>query len=1613
VARARPDAVAVRRGDRALTYGELDRRAGGLARHLRGLGAGPESVVGVLVDRSPELAVALLGVLAAGAAYLPLDPDAPPARSAALLDGVGAALVLTTSVLRGRLAGCRAAAVALDELDVAPAALPAAGVAPGGLAYVVHTSGSTGRPNAVMVTHGALAAHALAIAGRYELTAGDRVLQFASIAFDVAAEELYPTWIAGAEVVLAARRAMTPAELEAEAARAGVTVLNLPAAYWATWAWELEREPRPLPPSVRLVVVGSEAVPAEALRSWGARPGPALRNAYGVSEATITSTVADLDPAGVEDPVPIGHPIAGTAAHVVGADLEPVPGGAEGELLLGGAGVARGYLGQPGLTAARFVPDPFGPPGARAYRTGDLVRRLEGGALAFRGRLDDQVKVRGHRVEPAEVAARLREHPDVAVAFVAARRDRPGTARLVAYLVPRDPRRIPGGAELRALLVERLPAPMLPDGYVVLDAMPLTAGGKVDRRALPPDRPPARPRGAAPATGLERTVAAIWREVLDLPDVGLDDDLLELGGGSLGAMRAVARLRAATGVEVPLAALFEARTVARVARLVEERRGPARPALPDIRPGPPAARAPLSLQQEQVWFLTRLAPGSVAYHAQTTIRLAGPLDAGVLERSVTELVRRHEILRTTFEEVDGTPWQVVHPPGPARVARVDLRGLPATERAARAEALVRDELRRPFDLARLPLARWTLIRLGPEEHELVLVEHHLVHDGWSFALLMRELAAVHRAYARGEEPGLPEPALQYADFARWQRAAMASEGMAAQLEHWRTRLAGAPQGLALPADRPRPRHQSFHGGLVRAELAGPLRTALRALCREHGVTLFMTLLSAFAVLAGRLTGERDVCVGSAFANRRQRQTEELLGMLVNTVVLRWDLADDPTVAELLARTRAEVLAAAANQEAPFGRVVERLNPDRDPSRNPVVQVMFSFDDSPLAELDLGGCAGTVYECHNGSAKLDMHVVVEPRSERQVGEAGRLDDRITLLWSYNSDLFDAATAERVVARYVRLLEAAVAAPGTRVSALPLLDEAELRTLRSWAVAPPPAGTARLAHELVEQRAAAHPDRPAVRFRGEQLTYGELDRRASLLARTLDAGPGSVVALGLPRSLELVVAVLAVLKSGAAYLPVDAAEPPARLRRLLSAAGASMLLTPAGSAPAARSGLAAPGPARPDDLAYVICTSGSTGVPKAVGVPHRALACRLQALQEAHRLTPDDRVLQKTPSTFDVSVWELLWPLSVGALLVVAEPEGHRDPAYLVDVIARERVTTAHFVPSMLAAFLDQPDLGRCGALARVASGGEALTAALRDRCLAALPAELHNFYGPTEACIEAVAWRCRAGDGPVVPIGRPIAGTEAHVLGPVLEPVPVGVPGELCLGGPGLARGYLARPDLTAERFVPHPFAVGERLYRTGDVVRWRPDGTLDFLGRADDQVKLRGYRIEPGEVAAALREHPAVAAAHVAAARTEAALVAHVVPRDPRSPPDEAALREHLRDRLPAHLVPASYVVLDAFPLTPHGKLDRRALPDPVAPAAAAHRPPLTDLQRRLAGVWEEVLGRPRIGLEDDFFALGGHSVLAARIVARLRADHGLDVSIVTLFDHPTIAALAGALGDR
>ncbi|HEX8690813.1 MAG TPA: amino acid adenylation domain-containing protein, partial [Longimicrobium sp.] len=1626
-----PDAVAVEFGDQRLSYAELDARAGRLARRLRAMGVGPETVVALCLDRSPALVVGALAVLEAGGAYLPLDPDAPAERLRYMLEDSGARVLLTRAALSGRAAEAAGAAVEVVLVDAAEAAEADAGDGPEelvsgvgaeNLAYVIYTSGSTGRPKGVQVTHGSLANLVGWHREAFGVTAADRATLVASPGFDAAVWETWPYLAAGACLCIpddAVRAA--PAPLCDWMVAAGVTVSFLPtplAESVLALAW-------PADAALRLVLTGGDRL--------ASRPSPDLPwrlvNNYGPTENTVVSTSGVVEPRDGRDAgaPTIGRPVANTRAYVLDASLRPAPVGVAGELYVGGDGLARGYLGRPALTAERFVPDPFAvEPGARLYRTGDRARWRADGEIEFLGRLDFQVKVRGFRIEPGEIEAALLRHPQVREAVVLAREDRPGEKRLVAYVVADGG--WPGADALRAHLSARLPDYMVPGALVELDALPLTSSGKVDRRALPAPELAAERPYVAPRTAAEEVLAATWSAVLGVERVGVEDNFFELGGHSLIATRVVSRVRSAFGVELPLRAVFEAQTVRALAARVEALgSGGATLDAPPIVPVPRDLELPLSFAQQRLWFIDRLQPGSAAYNIPVALRLRGELDAAALAWALTEVVRRHEVLRTTFGVgADGEPVQVVHAPAPVRLPVIDLAAADPDRREALVGRRANDEASRPFDLARGPVLRCALLRLGAGESVVLFTMHHIASDGWSMEILQREVTALYGARARGDDADLPELPVQYADYAVWQRRWLEGEVLERQVAYWRDRLSGAPAVLELPADHPRPAVAGGRGAGHAFALPPELSRALRELSRREGATLFMTLLAAWSSLLARYGAGGDVPVGTPVAGRTRLETEGLIGFFVNTLVIRTRLDGDPTFREVLGRVREGVLEAQAHQDLPFERLIDELAVERSLAHTPLFQVSFTLEqaahgggDGGGGGLRLGGAEIAPVASSSGTAKFDLTLGMSDFGDHVAGTI-----------SYRAELFDAATVERMAGHLARLLERAAADPDARLSEIELLDGAERRqVLEEWNAADADLPE-RTLHALFAAQAARTPDAPAAEFAGETLTYASLDARAERLARRLrcaGVGPETVVALSVERSLRLPVALLGVLKAGGAYLPLDPSYPPERLRYMLEDSRAGVLLTERAVGEGIAAELSAaggtvvfldeddehggdaperaaePGPAAaPGNLAYVIYTSGTTGRPKGVMVTHRSAARLVMAQTEKLGFGPGERVLQFAPLSFDTSVAEIFTALCSGSCLVGEPADALLPGAPLARLLAERRITHAKFTPSALAAVPP----AALPELRTLVVGGEACTGELVARW--GEGRRFINVYGPTEATVRA-AWAELTPADAVPPIGRPLAGARLYVLDEAFAPRPVGVAGELYVGGEGVARGYLGRPALTAERFVPDPFAVepGMRLYRTGDRARWRSDGQLDFLGRVDEQVKVRGYRIEPGEIEAVLREHADVREAAVVAREDrsgEKRLVAYVVGGEAAEP---RALRAHLSARLPDYMVPGAFVRLEALPLTPSGKVDRRALPAPDRAAAGAYLAPRTAAEEVLAGIWGEVLDLERVGVEDNFFELGGHSLVATRVVSRVRQAFGVEIPLRAVFEAQTVGALA------
>jgi amino acid adenylation domain-containing protein len=1634
-----------------LTYAELDARANRLAHHLRALGAEPEVPVGVFLPRTPELIVSLLAVLKAGAAYLPLDPAYPPERVEYMLGNTRVPLLVATAGLAGRLAHFGGAVVRVDadaaEVAARPAESPGVAVEPANLAYVIYTSGSTGRPKGVQIEHRSTAA---VLAWLRDVVSDEErrsVLASTSVCFDVSIAEIFGTLCWGGTLVLV-ENALSLASLGEPVS----TVAMVPSA-----AAELLRMGA-IPPCVRMLALGGEPLRnGLAQRLYALGHVDRVLNLYGPTEDTTYSTCKEVEK-GRSAAMSVGRAVRGTAARVLDAALRAVPDGETGEVWMAGAGVSRGYLGAAGMTAERYRPDPLGAPGARMYRTGDLGRVLPDGDLHCLGRMDHQVKVRGYRVEPGEIETVLAAHPAVREAAVAAWDDR-GEKRLAAYVVGEGT--APSPAELREHVRAHLPEYMVPDAFAFLPALPHTPNGKVDRLALP--EPKADREGAgeyvAPRTPEEAALALIWSEVLGVERVGIRDDFFTLGGHSLLATQIVARVRQAMHAEVPLGTIFAMPTVEELARQLADAASPV-DASARIPRAPRDRPLPLSYPQESVWFFQHLKPDMRSYNFQATVRVRGALDAGALERTLGEIVRRHEIFRTTFPAVEGAPAQVVHAPWSVRLPVHDLRELPEAERAARMDALLTAEFRAPFDLEKLPLVRWTLFRLGDDDHVFVAVEQHLVHDGWSFAVFLRELTAIYPAFARGEAHALPEPAVQFGDFAAWQRDWVRSPEAREHLEWWKRRLEGVPPMLELPADRPRPAEMSFRGSAHRVSLSAPVFAAADAFSRRRGVTLFMTLFAAFEALVHRYTGETDFCVGSGVAGRRLRESEDLIGMVVNTIPIRADLSADPSFDELVERVRTAAVETYRHQDVPFAEIVAAVDPERSRGHLPIFQVAFNFHHAPYPALVLGDAKLEVEEgLGNESAKFDLNVIVIPRAHQHAG------DEVVMIWEFAEDLFDPDTVRRMIGHFQALLAAGLAEPGARVSRLAFLpaDEARAALARAGDATPYPRDAT--LHALVAEQARLYPDAPAVEHGDRAMTYAELDAladRVALRLRGLGVGPEDRVGVAMERSPELVASLLGVLKAGAAYVALDPDYPAERLGFMLRDAGArALLVRDAVPASVAGCGLpvaslaalpAADGGPWPElgggSLAYVVYTSGSTGTPKGTLITHRGVV-RLARGSTYLQLHPGDRSGQTSTASFDASTWEIWAPLLNGATLVVIERDDLVSTRRLERVVRERRLDSLFLTPAIFNQVAHEaPET--LAPLRDVLTGGEAADPAAFARVLGACPrTRVLHFYGPSESTTYATWHEVeRSAEVPVsIPIGAPVPNTRVYVLDRELRPVPDGVAGELHVAGDGLARGYHARPALTAERFVPDPCspAPGGWMYRTGDRVRWKASAevrecesapsahgnertlvlshsrtaVLEFLGRMDDQVKVRGFRVEPGEIETALRGHPAVAEAAVVARPDGSGgrhLVAFVASAPGRAPATHE-LREHLATVLPAWMIPSVFVPMDALPRGPMGKVDRRALPAVAAPHvaddAAGWAAPATETEEAVAAVWSEVLGLGRVGATDDFFDLGGHSLKATRILSRVAARLGVELPVGVIFDQPTVRGMAALVDER
>ena len=1624
-----PFATAAVCGDRTITYHELNRRANHVARSLHTFGVRADVPVGLYVERSVEALIGLLGILKAGGGYVPLDPSFPQHRVRVMLDDAAVQTVVTQEHLRHHLDGYHGQVCAVEEIgesaaDGSEGNLDVS-ISPDQLAYIIYTSGSTGHPKGVAVTHGSLVMSFHARLQYYSDPVSRLLLTF-SFAFDGSVTGIFWTLLQGGMLVIPSEIAhRDPAELAALVEHHRVShVVWVPSLYQAVLGDAIGTQLE----SLRVVITAGESLPLELVRRhYQLLRHATLYNEYGPTEATVWCSVYHTTREEDGARVPIGKPIAPMQLYVLDARLQPLPIGVPGELYIGGACLARGYIDRPQLTQERFVANPY-VAGTRLYRTGDFARYRADGNVEFLGRMDQQVKLRGYRIELEEIEFVLRHFPGIHHAAVLLRQDKRDQPRLVGYIAG-ESSLTTKLEEVRRYLVSQLPGYMVPSVVLCLDTMPLSVAGKVNRHALPDPEHTADQAAArvAPRNAVEESLVELWKSVLDVPEAGIHDHFFEHGGHSLLATQLVSRVRELFDVDLSLSVLFERPTIAMLAeevarlRLMEQQasRMPAIVSVPRDQP------LPLSYSQQRMWLMYRLAPKSTAYNMPFASRQMGRLNKAALRSTIDAICRRHEAFRTMFMMSDEGPVQVIHPFRPHHWVEVHLRHLPPEERQQRAARLVEQEANQPFDLEKGPLARFQLIEIEPDDHILMLTMHHIIGDQWSFGIIGYEFAFYYNAFCRGDVPAPNPLSLQYADYAVWQRHCLTDDLLNTQSEYWRKKLAGLSK-LSLPTDHPRPAIQTFNGSHHVLELPASLMERLKQFSAEHNATVFMTLLACFQILLSRYSGQRDVAVGSPIANRTQSAAESIVGSFVNTLVLRTDLSGDPTFTELMARVRSTALEAYANQDFPFDKLVETMHSSRDHSSAPLVQVLFNVPNAPIREINVQGLSWVPFEVDTQAAQFDLSLTIETEFSRKA------------YLTFNTDLFEPRTAERMLEYYKVLLQNALAHPQHRLSQFPAVTRSERQhLLQDWNRTQRAYPHSECFPQLFEAQVQKTPDAVAVSMGRNALCYRELNARANRLARALQAlgaQPGVTVGIGFERSLDMVIALLAVQKSGATYVPLDPEFPRDRLRFMMQDAAVAVVLTTGAlsdrfdaqacrvlcvDSEEARIAQEADhnlGPiATPHGLVYIIYTSGSTGQPKGVEIPHRALVNFLWSIRQEPGCTAHDVMLSVTTISFDIFGLELYVPLLTGASVEIASRTAAMDGRQLRDLCETVQPTIMQATPATWRMLIEAGWMG--SQRLTVLCGGEELppdlSKLLLDRSLA-----VWNMYGPTETTIWSTIDKIERTDREIT-IGRPIANTDVYILDHFLQPVPIGVSGELYIGGHGLAQSYRGRPEMTTERFIPHPFSTEPlvKLYRTGDLARYQPDGRIVHLGRMDNQVKIRGFRIELGDIEAALSRHSTVRQAVVTAREDQQGikeLVAYVVCQEspvPRPP----ELRSFLRSQIPDYMIPSLFVFLDAMPLTANNKVDRNALPVPVSPltTGSVHVVPTDQMDVQMAALWQQVFGMNAIGIHDNFFDLGGHSLKAAHLFYLIEQVYGRHLPLSTLFQAPTIATLTALLSQE
>ncbi|WP_427156903.1 amino acid adenylation domain-containing protein [Aliinostoc sp. HNIBRCY26] len=1659
-AQATPNRIAVEDANSHLTYQQLNAKANQLAKLLQHIGIKKGEIVGILKERDINFLIGILAIYKAGGAYLPIDSQYPPDRIKYMVSNSAVNIILTDSScldIFTELVGNNLHLKSLVCLDNAENTINSTALTDINIynqlhfqhlstedfitsntgtdaAYMLYTSGSTGLPKGAIVRHDGAINHIYAQFDELELTADFAFLQSAPSSTDISVWQfLAPLLIGGKTVIVDIESGFIPEKLFKVLQEKSITVVELvPAVFGGLidYIYQLPEEQRQLPDLNWMMVVG-EPVSVKRVNQWlSLYPSISIADAYGPTEAAddITQFIIDQPLAQNQRTVSIGQPLTNLNIYILDREMRLVPIGFPGEICVSGIGVGDGYWQNPEKTKSSFIPNPFpsstkklpeGNPDLM-YKTGDLGRWLPDGNIEFLGRIDNQVKIRGFRVELEEIEAMLRQHSSVRETVVIVREDN-GDKRLVAYVVPQAESSADLVSELRQILKQRLPQHMMPSALMLLDDLPLAPSGKIDRRALPaPEFTQLQSENTfvAASTPIQEILTGIWAEVLSLEKVGIHDNFFELGGHSLLATRVISKVRQAFEVELPLRRLFEQPTIAGLATVIDR----------IIKAGigldaPPIERVSrdgeliLSFAQQRLWFLTQLQPNSPFNNLCAAFRLQGELNVQALQQSFHEIVRRHEVLRTNFQTVAGKPVQIIASETNFSLPIIDLSNLAADLQAVQIEQLTQTEAQQPFNLQTDLMLRVKLLRLGEQEYLLLLTVHHIASDGWSIGVFVQELSTLYQAFCSGKIPNLSALPIQYADFAAWQRRWLLGDVLASQLAYWRQHLEGAPALLELPTDYTRPAVQTFRGAYCNFEISAEQTAALKSFSQEQGCTLFMTLLAAFKTLLYRYTGNEDIVVGSPIANRNRAEIEGLIGFFVNTLVLRSQFAGNLTFEELLGRVREVALGAYSHQDLPFDLLVEELQPQRSLSYAPLFQVMFVLQNAPMSEIELSGLNLSLLENDNGTAKFDLTLFMEETAAGIVGT-----------FEYSTDLFEADTIQRMAQHLQILLAGIVSDPQQQIWELPLLSEAEKTLLAKWndtQVAYPH----ECIHELFAAQVERTPDAVAVVCGAEKLTYKELNQRANQLAHYLQKlGVGKEVLVGIcvERSLDMIVGLLGILKAGGAYLPLDPVYPQQRLALMLADAGVSFVISHESFVDRFDQktvvcidrdwdSIAQASQENPlcdttaENLAYVIYTSGSTGKPKGVLGLHKGSVNRFHWMWETYPFTEGEVCCQKTSLNFVDSVWEIFGPLLQGVKTVIIGDRTVKDPQQFIATLAQHDVTRLVLVPSLLRVLLDSSNLqARLPKLKLWVTSGEALSIDLLQQFRQTLPdSTLLNLYGSSEVSADVTCYSVTPPE-PLpeqVAIGRAIANTQIHVLDKYLQPVPIGVTGELYVSGAGLARGYINQPELTANRFISK---AGITLYKTGDLARYLADGNLEFLGRIDNQVKLRGFRVELGEVAAILRQSPKIKEAVVVVKEEQQQLIAYVVSEDKEVIISE--LQHLLKEKLPEYMLPSVFVSLETLPLLPNGKVDYQSLPIPegVRPQLEQQlQLPQTEAEKTIADIWQEVLQLDEVGIHDNFFELGGHSLLLIRVHSKLQEVFQRDFALVEMFQYPTISQLA------